>query len=64
MTGFVFAFSTIANFGILARERTQLLPFFMVLLAIPVPRRAPGPPPVPVDNREGRGDAERQLARA
>jgi hypothetical protein len=64
MTAFVFAFSTIANFGILARERTQLLPFFMVLLAIPVPRRAPGPPPVPVDNREGRGDAERQLARA
>ena len=32
---FVFAFSSIANFGILARERTQLLPFFLVLLAVP-----------------------------
>ena len=63
MTGFVFAFSTIANFGILARERTQLLPFFMVLLAIPARRRAPAPP-APVDSREGRGHAERQLARA
>ena len=32
---FVLAFSSIANFGILARERTQLLPFFLVLLAVP-----------------------------
>jgi hypothetical protein len=34
-SAFVFAFSTIANFGILARERTQLLPVMFVLLAIP-----------------------------
>ncbi len=32
---FVLAFSSFANFGLLARERVQLLPFFMILLAIP-----------------------------
>lgn len=32
---FIYAFATIANFGILARERTQLEPFVFVLLAIP-----------------------------
>jgi hypothetical protein len=59
---FVFAFSTISNFGILARERTQVLPFFLVLLAIPALRRGPEPaaPPSP----ERRDDARRQLARA
>jgi hypothetical protein len=57
---FVFAFSTIANFGILARERTQLLPFFLVLLAMPRRRRARSTRPTP----EGRVDAGRQLARA
>jgi hypothetical protein len=64
LTVFVVAFSTISNFGILARERTQLLPFFMVLLAIPVRRRAPGPRTAPAQRQEGRGDADRQLARA
>jgi hypothetical protein len=64
MVAFVFAFSTIANFGILARERTQLLPFYMVLLAIPVRHRAAGQRPVPAQRQEGRGDADRQLARA
>ena len=29
------AFSAIANFGILARQRTQILPFYFVLLSIP-----------------------------
>jgi hypothetical protein len=59
---FVFAFSTIANFGILARERTQLLPFFLVLLAIPVTRRtgATHRPAVAVQDRGD--DADRQLA--
>jgi hypothetical protein len=33
---FVFAFGTISNFGILARQRVQLLPFVFVLLAAPV----------------------------
>jgi hypothetical protein len=57
---FVFAFSSIANFGILARERTQVLPFFLVLLAVPAARRLPGQ--AKPDDR--RVDAGRQLARA
>jgi hypothetical protein len=32
---FVVAFSSLSNFGIIARERVQLLPFFLVLLAVP-----------------------------
>jgi hypothetical protein len=32
---FVLGFSSIANFGILARQRVQVLPFLFVLLAIP-----------------------------
>jgi hypothetical protein len=32
---FIFAFSAIANFGLLARERVQLLPLFLVLLCVP-----------------------------
>jgi len=56
---FVVAFSSIANFGILARERTQLLPFFLVLLALPAsrPRRVAAP----AVRHEGRADADRQL---
>jgi hypothetical protein len=57
---FVVAFSSISNFGILARERTQLLPFFLVLLAVPAGRRRPAPTPAV----ERRADAGRQLARA
>jgi hypothetical protein len=57
---FVFAFSSIANFGILARERTQVLPFFLVLLAVPAVRRVPGQ--AKPDDR--RVDAGRQLARS
>jgi hypothetical protein len=57
---FVFAFSSIANFGILARERTQVLPFFLVLLAVPAVRRVPGQ--ARPDDR--RVDAGRQLPRA
>jgi hypothetical protein len=60
---FVVAFSSIANFGILARERTQLLPFFLVLLAVPAVRRGPAARPVPVGD-DRRVDADRQLARA
>ncbi len=32
---FVLAFSSIGNFGILVRQRVQLLPIFLVLLAVP-----------------------------
>jgi hypothetical protein len=59
---FVVAFSSIANFGILARERTQLLPFFLVLLAVPASRARPAATPAPT--RDRRVDADRQLARA
>lgn len=38
--GFVIAFSVISNFGILARQRSQLWPVFLVLLAIEPRRRA------------------------
>ena len=57
---FVFAFSSIANFGILARERTQVLPFFLVLLAVPAARRVPEQ----AKSNDRRVDAGRQLARA
>jgi hypothetical protein len=41
---FIFAFGTIGNFGILARERSQLVPFVFVLLCIfPLPRVAKKP---------------------
>ena len=49
---FVVAFSSIGNFGILARERTQLLPFFLVLLAVPASRAA-GRDPGPDQGSEG-----------
>jgi hypothetical protein len=61
---FVVAFSSIGNFGILARERVQLLPFFLVLLAVPAVRRGPAARPAPTDNDARRVDADRQLARA
>jgi hypothetical protein len=35
IVAFVIAYSSIANFGILARQRTQALPFLLVLLSIP-----------------------------
>jgi hypothetical protein len=36
---FVYAFSTIGNFGILVRQRVQVYPLFFVLLALPRPTR-------------------------
>jgi hypothetical protein len=36
---FIYAFSSIVNFGILARQRSQLLPLVLVLLCIPRPGR-------------------------
>ncbi len=45
------AFASIANFGILARQRTLMLPAFFVLLYVPISRRraerAPEPEPEP-----------------
>jgi hypothetical protein len=36
---FILAFSSFANFGLLARERVQLFPLYLVLLTIPHPKR-------------------------
>lgn len=36
MWTFIFAFSAFSNFGILARQRCQVLPFFLALLCLPV----------------------------
>ncbi len=36
--GFVLAFAGFANFGILARQRVLMLPFFLMLLSLPKPR--------------------------
>jgi hypothetical protein len=36
---FVYAFSAFSNFGILARQRCQVMPFFLVLLCLPEWRR-------------------------
>lgn len=48
---FIVAFSGIANFGILARQRVQLLPFFLVLLCIPPRRDVEERPPAQVQQR-------------
>ena len=37
---FVLAFSAVGNFGLLTRQRTQLFPFVLVLLALPAVSRA------------------------
>jgi hypothetical protein len=36
---FILAFSSFANFGLLARERVQLFPLYVLLLAIPPPKK-------------------------
>ncbi len=41
---FVFAFSNFSNFGLLTRERVQVLPFLLVFLALPRPPRRAAPP--------------------
>jgi hypothetical protein len=43
VVAFVIAYSSIANFGILARQRVQMLPLFLVLLAIPPKQQVPAP---------------------
>ncbi|MEY2454198.1 MAG: hypothetical protein QOD92_3772 [Acidimicrobiaceae bacterium] len=40
---FIFGFSSISNFGILARERVQLFPVLFILFAIPKVERTPRP---------------------
>jgi hypothetical protein len=50
---FILGFSAIANFGLLARERVQLLPLFLVLLCVP-----------PAELRDAVSDEERTTAEA
>jgi hypothetical protein len=50
---FVVAFSTISNFGILVRQRAQLLPLFLVLLV---------PPRTPSEEDEDEDDGEAHSA--
>jgi hypothetical protein len=40
---FIYAYASLANFGLLNRERIQLLPLFFVLFALP-PRKRRTPP--------------------
>ena len=37
MLAFIIAFAGFSNFGILARQRVLMIPFFLVLLALPKP---------------------------
>jgi hypothetical protein len=54
--GFVIAFSNFSNFGLLSRQRSQLLPFLLVLLVIPLADEAVGRtrPPGPHRRRSSR----------
>jgi hypothetical protein len=42
---FVYGFSSFANYGILVRQRVQVLPFLLVLLCLPASRQPRGRPP-------------------
>jgi hypothetical protein len=56
---FVYGFSAIGNFGILVRQRTQVLPFVLVLAALPIltpERNKPVPPPPGKSLRSGESD--------
>jgi hypothetical protein len=61
---FIVAFSSIGNFGILARERCQLLPFFLVLLAVPGVRSRRARTPAPTTTQPVRRADAGQLVRA
>jgi hypothetical protein len=55
---FILAFSSIGNFGIMTRQRTQVMPFLLVLLAIPLEQRREQERPPTLEERA------RYLARA
>ncbi len=56
---FVYGFAALSNFGILVRQRTQVLPFVLVLAALPLarPRRraTPRPPRASINSRASSG---------
>jgi hypothetical protein len=47
---FVYAFSAFSNFGLLARERTQVLPLYLVMLALPAWPKTQSASPAPSDD--------------
>jgi hypothetical protein len=49
---FVYAFSYIGNFGLLARQRVQVLPFLLVFLALPLVRGREEPQPDEAETKE------------
>jgi hypothetical protein len=59
-TLFIYAFSYIGNFGILTRQRVQVLPFVLVFLALPL-IRGTGPPDAGAEAEQTR--ARRPVAR-
>ena len=58
---FVFAFSSIGNFGIMTRQRTQVFPFVLVLLCLPLPRLDEGDDLVDDGYKLGRTSNRREL---
>lgn len=61
---FCFLFSTFQNFGLLTRERVQVFPFVLVLLALPLVRRPKAPGGLPDLHRDGRDAAPPEKATA
>jgi hypothetical protein len=55
--GFGYVFSVIANFGILTRQRTQVLPMLFVLLCLPGSQRGQQPADDATDAAEGEDEA-------
>lgn len=49
---FILAFASFSNFGILARQRVLMLPFFLALLALPDPRKATSGDELEEENEE------------
>jgi hypothetical protein len=47
---FILGFSSFSNFGLLVRQRSSMLPFFLVLLCIP-PKRKPSSEAEPASTR-------------
>ena len=60
--GFIYAFAALGNLGLITRERTLMLPYLLVLLAIPVTPKGE-PPKFPWD-RPRLKRRERRLAAA
>ncbi len=52
--GFIYAFAALGNLGLITRERTLLLPFFLVILGIPMSREGAEPYPWEISRRERR----------